>query len=288
MLTGLPCFLQSRETKPTMKYSLLRFCFALGLSALPLLAADDLPTSQPNVISIIREKVKTGHVAAHTRHEAGWPAAFEKAQHPYHYLALSSITGPDEAWFVIPYESHAKMGDDFQKAEANKELSAETERLQIEDAQHVDAVSVIHAMARKDLSYGDFPEIVQMRLFEVTVFSIRPGHGTEFEEAAKAYAAASKKAGIKTGFRTYQVLAGLPTPTYLTFSSMKEFADLDKGGEEFAKTMGAANEQEKAAMSKGMREAVLKEETTRFRIDPKMSYVSMETRKKAPDFWLPK
>ncbi len=271
-----------------MKNSLLPFCFALGLSALPLFSAEDLPTSQPNVISIIREKVKVGHVAAHSRHEAGWPAAFEKAKHPYHYLALSSITGPDEAWFVIPYESHAKMGDDFERTDANKELSAETERLQIEDAQHVDSVSVIHAVGRKDLSYGDFPDIVQMRLFEVTVYSVRPGHEKEFEEAAKAYGAATKRAGVKTSFRTYQVLAGLPAPTFLIFSSMKDFADMDKGGEEFAKTMGAANDQEKSAMSKGMREAVLKEETTRFRIDPKMSYVSIETRKKAPDFWLPK
>jgi hypothetical protein len=58
--------------------------------------------------------------------------------------------------------------------------------------------------------------------------------------------------------------------------------------EDFGKVMAAASDQEKAALEKGMREAVLKEETTRFRIDPKQSYVSMETRKKAPDFWMPK
>jgi hypothetical protein len=38
----------------------------------------------------------------------------------------------------------------------------------------------------------------------------------------------------------------------------------------------------------GLREAVLKAEVTRFRIDSKQSYISVETRKKAPDFWLPK
>src|SRR4051812_122126 len=106
-----------------MKIPLFSFCFALSLSALPAFAADDLPTSQPNVISIIREQVKVGHVAAHGRNEAGWPAALEKAKHPYHYIALTSITGPDEAWYIIPYESHAKLGDDFDKADANKELS---------------------------------------------------------------------------------------------------------------------------------------------------------------------
>jgi heme-degrading monooxygenase HmoA len=271
-----------------MKNPLPSFCFALGILTLPVFAADDLPTSQPNVISIIREQVKVGHVAAHGRHEAGWPAAFEKAKHPYHYIALTSITGPDEAWYVIPYESHAKMGDDFQKAEGDRELSAETERLSAEDAQHVSSASVIHAAGRKDLSYGDFPEIAQMRLFVIETFTVRPGHGTEFEEAAKAYAAAAKKAGVKTGFRTYQVLAGMPAPTYLVFSSLKEFGEWNKGGEEFGKTMAAANEQEKAAMQKGMREAVVKQENTRFRIDPKQSYVPLETRKKAPDFWLAK
>ena len=67
--------------------------------------AQTLPTTQPNLLQIIREEVKLGHGADHTKTEAGWPAAFEKAKSPYFYLALTSMTGTNEVWYVIPYES---------------------------------------------------------------------------------------------------------------------------------------------------------------------------------------
>jgi hypothetical protein len=259
-----------------------------ALASFASFAADDLPTTQPKVLSIIREKVKMGQNAAHARNEQGWPAALEKAKHPYYYLALTSISGPNEAWYIIPYASNAQMGDEFKRADDNPVLSAELDRLSADDAQYVSETSTIHANARPDLSYGDFPDLVQMRFYEITMYSVRPGRERDFEAVANAYIAATKRAGIKTGFRTYEVAAGLPTPTFLVFSSTKDLGELDKGMDEFKKTMGAATDAEKETMSKGMRDAVEKELTNRFRVDPQQSYISKETRNKAPDFWLKK
>ncbi len=271
-----------------MKKCLILFSLSVFCSALTTGAADDMPTQQPKILSIVREKVKIGHAAGHARNEQGWPAALEKAKHPYHYLALTSITGPDEAWYVIPYESHVQLGDDFKRADDDPVLSAELDRLTLADAEYVNSTSTLHAKARPELSYGGFPDMVQMRIFEITVFTVNPGHEQEFEELGKAYTAASKRAGVKTGYRTYEVLAGMPGPAYLVISSFKGFEELDEEMDDFAKTLGAANEEEKAAFSKGMNHAVLKQETNRFRVDPKQSFVSKETRNKAPDFWLPK
>ena len=53
-----------------------------------------MPTTQPKFVHIFREQVKPGRAAEHAKWEAGWPAAFEKAKSPYHYIALQSITGP--------------------------------------------------------------------------------------------------------------------------------------------------------------------------------------------------
>jgi hypothetical protein len=261
---------------------------ALAFCAVLARAAEDLPTSQPAVLTIIREKVKMGQNAAHARNEQGWPTAFEKAKHPYHYLALTSLSGPNEAWYLIAYESHAKMEDDMKRADADPVLSAELDRLSANDAQYVSDTSTVHATARRDLSYGDFPDLAQMRFFEVTTFSVRHGRERDFEELAKAYMAACKRAGVTTGFRTYEVAAGLPAPTYLVFSSTKDLGQLDKGMDDFKKTMTTATDAEKETMSKGMRDAVAKELTNRFRVDPQQSYVSIETRNKAPDFWLKK
>ena len=57
--------------------------------------AQALPTTQPAYLTIVREEVKLGRDAEHTRIEAGWPAAFAKAKSPSSYLALVSLTGRD-------------------------------------------------------------------------------------------------------------------------------------------------------------------------------------------------
>ena len=51
---------------------------------LPLLAANSglaqgLPKEQPKVLTIIREHVKVGRAVEHSKYEAGYPAALEKA-----------------------------------------------------------------------------------------------------------------------------------------------------------------------------------------------------------------
>ena len=40
-------------------------------------------TLQPKMITIVREEVKIGRNAEHSKHEAGWPAAYEKAKAEY-------------------------------------------------------------------------------------------------------------------------------------------------------------------------------------------------------------
>lgn len=90
---------------------MLHNAFRRVLTLLPLffgtgvVVAQTLPTSQPNMITIVREEVKVGRAADHAKIEAGWPAAYEKAKSPDFYLALVCMTGPPEAWYVTPYES---------------------------------------------------------------------------------------------------------------------------------------------------------------------------------------
>ena len=102
-----------------MATSLRRSLALLLLFCGPVAAvAQSLPTTQPNLLTIVREDVKPGRAAEHTKIEAGWPAAYEKAKSPYYYLAMISITGPDEAWYVSPFDSHAAIGDSFKREDA--------------------------------------------------------------------------------------------------------------------------------------------------------------------------
>jgi hypothetical protein len=249
--------------------------------------AQSLPTSQPNILQIFREEVKVGHAADHVKVEAGWPAAFEKAQSPYTYIALVAMTGTPEAWFVSPFESHEAMADSL-KREDEPTLAAELARLQKADAEHITTGRSILAMARKDLSRGAFPETAKQRFYEVTIFRVRPGHSRGFEAAAKAYGAAAGRGAPGTSYRVYEVMAGMPSPTYLVFSSVTSYGAFDKAMADDQATMKAATEEEMGTLQKFLAEGLVNSETIRFRLDPVMSYVPKDVRAQDPAFWMPK
>jgi len=249
--------------------------------------AQSLPTSQPNILQIFREEVKVGHAADHAKIEAGWPAAFEKAQSPYTYIALVAMTGLPEVWFVSPFESHEAMADSF-KREDEPTLAAELARLQKADAEHITSGRSILATARKDLSRGAFPETAKQRFYEITILRVRPGHERGFEAAAKAYGAAAGRGAPETSFRVYEVMAGMPSPTYLVFSSVTSYGTFDKSMAEGAATMKAATEEEMNALQKFSAEGLINSENIRLRLDPAMSYVPKDVRAQDPAFWMPK
>src|SRR5205085_333495 len=63
----------------------------------------------PAVMQIIRESVKEGRSAAHEKVESDWAAAFRKRNISFHSVALTSMTGPSEAWFLVGYPSFAAV-----------------------------------------------------------------------------------------------------------------------------------------------------------------------------------
>lgn len=257
---------------------------ALALSA-PSAFGQALPTAQPKLLQIYREQVKTGHAAAHVKTEAGWPAAFAKAKSPDYYLALSSMTGPQVAWFISPWDSYTAWGRSMARDEANAELSAELARLAVADAEHVESLPSLEAMARPDLSHGAYPDLNKQRFWEITLMRVRPGHGDAFAAAAKAYKAMAARSMPNANWRVYQVSAGMPEPTYLIFSSVDAFGQFDAmfaAGTAAEKTMTA---EERAVFQKFNTEALINSETNRYRLDPTMSYVSPETRASDPAFW---
>jgi hypothetical protein len=267
----------------------LRRTLTLFACFTPVVAsAQSLPTTQPNMISIVREDVKLGRDVDHQRIESGWPAAYEKAKSPDYYLALVSTTGRPTAWYVTAHESHKAMGDSMKREDADAVLTAELARLQRADADVISGVDRLQAVARKDLSFGAYPDIAKERFFEITIFRTRPGHEQQFEAAAKAFGAATKRAGTYAAYRVYEVIAGIPGPTYLVFSSVSAFADFDQAMSDGDKAMKGASPDELATLQKYMLEGAVNVETQRFRVDPVQSYVPKETRAQDPAFWIPK
>jgi hypothetical protein len=142
--------------------------------------------------------------------------------------------------------------------------------------------------ARRDLSYGAYPDIGRQRFFEMSWFRVRPGHEAEFEAAAKVYGAATDRAATGASYRVYQITAGMLEPTFLVFTSVESYAQFDGMMANGQKTLQSLTPDERAAMQKFFTEGLVNSETNRFALNAVMSYVSAETRATDPGFWMPK
>lgn len=251
------------------------------------LQAQELPTSQPKYMQIIREEVKLGRDADHAKIEAGWPAAFERAKSPDFYLAMTSMTGSNEAWFVIPQKSNAAAETSMKQNEGDKTLSKELERLAKADAEMITSAKTLLASARTDLSYGAYPDLGKQRFWEITMFRVRPGHEGQFDAAAKSYIASTKRVAPNSSFRVYEIIAGMQGPTYLIFSSLTSYAGFDAMSSDGEKTWTGMTADEMATMNKFSTEGLANVETNRFRLSPTMSYVPRSVRMSDPAFWMP-
>lgn len=264
----------------------------LCLAAAPAtVAGQDAPPSQspPPVLQIFIESVKPGKGAAHTKVEAGWPAAFRKAKWPVHYLGLTSSTGPGEAWFLTGYESYAAMETDQRNIEKTPVLSRELERLSQVDGDLLAGTRSVLAVYRPDLSYRPDISVAPMRYFGLTIITLKPGYDSAFAEARKLVHAAHEKANMDEHWAMYQVTSGMPGTTYLLFLPMKSLQEVDLAQESHGKPYGdALGDAGRRQLQEFARTGVASSETKLLAFSPKMSYPSDEWVAQDPEFWRPK
>ncbi|MDH4349931.1 MAG: hypothetical protein OEW56_02140 [Gemmatimonadota bacterium] len=249
--------------------------------------AQGLPASQPGFITIYREYVKTGRAAEHATIEAGWPAAFATANSPTTYLALTSMTGGSEVWFLVPSASYAAMEADSKRNAANPALTAELDRLSRADAETLDQVRTMLLRARPDLSMGAFPNLAKVRYYEVTTFRVRLGQQQAFEAASKTWMASATRNNPSAAYRTYELVAGGPTPTYMVFTSSESYAAFDPMMAMGDKIWAGMTTDELAVMQNAVA-GIANMQSDHFRVDATMSYVDKATKDQDPTFWLPK
>ncbi len=275
------------------RYLPLMFVLSLLLSSAVATWAQTSPTTPggpPKVLQIYREEVKPGKTAEHEKVEAGWPRAFAKAKWATHYLAIVSVTGPSEAWFLTGFDSLAGWEKDTRAAEKNTVLTAELGQLSAKDGELLSGGRGLVAVYRDELSYRTAGvNIGRMRYFYLTTVRLRPGHDIDFAEWNKIIKGAHEKADVPEHWAVFQVTLGMPSGTYLILQPLKSLAEVD----DFPQTHGKAYQDATGDEGrKKLRElasaGILSYETNIFAFNPKMSYVSKETAAADPDFWTPK
>lgn len=252
----------------------------------PALSAQGAPPP-PTILEILTESIKPGHNAAHLRTEAGWPRAFARANVAIHWLGMVQDTGPGEAWFVSGYPSLAAMEEANKAVETAPGLGDELDRLWTADGEHVEGTSRILARYRPELSNHTGAVIPTMRYFQIITFRVRPGKEATFADAATSYLDVVKKAGVQAlaPWATYEIVAGMPGPTFMVWVPFKSMADMDTTAPVSAAVAKAMTEEVAKKFSGLASEGYINVTTHFMRFNPRLSHLSADFVAADPDFW---
>jgi hypothetical protein len=269
--------------------SIVAAVIGTSLLAAPLLMAQAEPPGPPPFLSIYREVMKPGKAAAHEKNEATWAAAFAKASAPVNYIAMTSVTGPDEAWFLEGRDNIASIEKADQFIAGNPALEAEVGGIAARDGELVASSSHMLALLRKDLSYQANVAVPKMRYFSVTTIRVKPGYTSDFVANRKLLNEAHEKAKMDEHWAVYEVVSGAPGGTFLVFQPMKSLAEMDgfrdMHGKAYQDAMGEDNRTRTRDLT---REATQSTINQVFRLNPKMSVPSKEFAAGDAEFWTPK
>jgi len=141
----------------------------------------------------------------------------------------------------------------------------------------------------EDLSFHPHSDLDKHRVYQISVFHVRPGKQKEWREVVKMVKDAHEKAGTSAHWGMYEIAFGAQDGTFIALTGDPSMSAIDLGYAEDKKFVAALGGEE------GMRkldqlfgEAVESSHSELFTVNPKQSYVSDDWIKSDPGFWKPK
>jgi len=227
--------------------------------------------------------------AAHDKTESAFIAAEEKAKFPVYYVAMNSQSGKARALFMTRYDSFADWEKDNKLVDSNPTLGAGLERAGLADGELLDEVDSVVYTYDEDLSFHPHSDLDKHRVYQISVFHVRPGKQKEWREVVKMVKDAHEKAGTSAHWGMYEIAFGAQDGTFIALTGDPSMSAIDLGYAEDKKFVAALGGEE------GMRkldqlfgEAVESSHSELFTVNPKQSYVSDDWIKADPGFWKPK
>ena len=274
----------------------------LGLVASPLRAQEQnqnpnqrmsQPTAQMEmtkpaaILVIYKEDVKAGRVQSHDDLEANFARAYAKVPGAQHYLAMNSLSGPNEAWFMQPYNSLEEVQKESQASDqAPTAVKANIRRIASGEVDELTNQVAITTVYREDLSYNfDVSNLPKTRYIEVVTYRVRTGHENDFMEAAKLVRSTYEKANIPMEWATYEVFAGAPAGTFYVFRALDSLAKADPTNREkmqaFGQALGTDGEKR---LNQLVTDGIAMREVNLYAFNPKTSFAPPEFAA-ADSFW---
>lgn len=276
---------------------------SLGIlvSGLAAVAGAQAPehSGPPPVLSIVREEIKPGRMAAHEKLNFAYASAMARTSSESNWLGLVPISGDDNSTlFLSAFDSFATVEQRRNADEAlatNAAFKAEMDTL---DKQGLDlhaSQRTMYARYRADLSFhpASTEEVAQSRYFSITTVRVKYSRGPDYVEYLKTVNAAREKANNPARFAVYQVVTGAPAGTFLIFRVMTTLKAFDEditamSGVEKALAEAEGGEEAARKLRLTAADVVQFADPAVYAMNPKMSRPAPAFAKYDVAFWTPK
>ena len=242
----------------------------------------------PPVLVVKSEILKPGRVGIHEKTEAAYVAAAKAGKAPFHYIAMTSMSGPDRALFISGYPSFAAaLETEGKKDKKNSSLGTALDHAMVADGDLLTSTDSSQWLHRPDLSLHEDGNLVGVRYIEIQEVVVKPGREEEVDEWLRMYVDGYKNVP-GANWAAYQEIYGPNLNTFLFITRVKSLSETDT---EWGFNYKAFKAKEGEAQMKKIhaleREFTDSEPVNFYRINPEMSFPSDEVIKAEPSFWSP-
>jgi hypothetical protein len=232
------------------------------IASIPL-AAQDPPYK---LVQIYREQVKPGRMVNLVQMEEAAARFCAQAHCPNPYVAITSMTGPSEVWWINGFDSTDTMEKILHDYAANDQITQYLNGVAQNKADLVFPAVNLLARFREDLSVSSNTTFAYARYISITVVQVRPGQTPAYESARQRVKGGQQRSGSTQW--TYQVTSGTEDGTYLILTPGRTLQEV---------RVFAASEEHT--------DAVTSSETRLYAVSPSMSMPAQSWLEADPDFW---
>ena len=250
-------------------------CLAIGTSAL---AQENTSQAPPKVLKILRETIKPGQDAAHGANESAWIRALKAAHYDVPTLAMTSLTGDSQVWFLVGFPSWAAYQNYLEKTGRDVAVGRIVSTYGPRERDSVSNTETVTCRYHAEYSYQPNVNIGEYKYIAVGILRFRVG--ADIANYFKTLEAARAKANLDNHTIVYEVNSGAHGGTYLVFTPMSGISRWDSPqNPDFLAALRASNWRQIAG------DSIVDTEQRLFQFSPEMSLPTKEIVAANPGFW---
>ena len=252
-------------------------------------STDQTTAGPPKFLNMVHQELKPGRSGAYGELETSIARIYSRENIPVFWVELGSITGPAEVLYLNLFDSSEEMAKAMDALStglaAHPELAQMQDRLLQENTSN--GTSVL-GVRRDDMGYrANTIDFSKMRVLRLSTVFAHPGYERAFMETEWSLSEASAKVHARSAWAVYEVVGGLPEPSFVIVTPMQSLQDIDgifEASESVKTTEGGALEQHLQELA---RIAYGTSDTRLFAVGPRLSHVSKKFAASDADFWAP-